>query len=408
MYVDSQARAVRITWLSNAPWGRSGYSEQTALFCRRLRALGHDISIVANYGLNEMITTWDGFTIYPTDGQWGNATIDVYAKHSNADIVIALCDAWVLHPDEWPDVKIAIWAPVDHYPIPPKVLKSLAHPNVTPIAMSRFGERMMRDVKLDPVYVPHGYDPKVFRPTPELRDKIRDTMGVPRDAFLAGMVAANRSSGVARKAFPQAFHAFANLSKTVDDAYLYCHCDPMAGHEGAFGMDLDKLRKMLGIPEDRIMFPSREARILGMDAQVVAHLYQAMDCLLAPSMGEGFGIPIVEAQACGTPVITSNHSAMTELSEAGWLVQGDPWWDQAADSFFFMPFIHSITSALEQAYEVRGDPRVRQAAVEFAQPYDANKITLDYWVPALERFGQPAESRQVRRARERKLAKANA
>jgi glycosyltransferase involved in cell wall biosynthesis len=380
---------VKILWMSNAAWTGSGYAEQTAIFARRLRDLGHDVVLVANWGLNGMVTTWQGFTVYPADGVWGNATIDTYATHAEADLVITLCDAHVLKPDEWPDLHMAIWAPVDHYPIPPKVLKTLAHPNITPIAMSRFGEKMMRDCTLDPLYVPHGYDPAVFKPEPELRDQIRDTMGIPRDAFLAGMVAANKSATVARKAFPQAFHAFANFQRTHPDAYLYCHCDPLAGTEAAFGMDLDKLRKMVGIPEDRLMFPSHEARVLGMNARVVAHLYQAMDVLLMPSMGEGFGVPLIEAQATGCPVITSDHSAMTELGQAGWLVPGDPWWDQAADSFFIIPFIGSIQDALEQAYEVRGDPRVREEAVEFAQPYNADLVTVDYWLPALERLAAP-------------------
>jgi len=89
-------------------------------------------------------------------------------------------------------------------------------------------------------------------------------------------------------------------------------------------------------------------------------------------------------------------------------VHGDPWWDQAADSFFFVPFIQSITNALEEAYEARGDQKVRDAAVEFAAPYNADLVTVDHWMPALERLELPAESRQVRRARERRLAKAGA
>lgn len=391
--------------MSNAPWTRSGYAEQTAIFTRRLRALGHDISLIANWGLHETITSWEGFTVYPADSTWGNSTIDVYAKHSEAELVITLCDAWVLHPDEWPEVNMAVWAPVDHCPIPPKVLKSLMPPNITPIAMSRFGEKQMQDFKLDPLYIPHGYDPQTFRPMPEIRDKVRDTMGIPRDAFLVGMVAANNGRIVCRKAFPQAFHAFANFRKEHPDAYLYCHTNPMVGSDSGIGIDLDKMRKVVGIPEDRIMFPTREAQLIGMNAKVLAQIYQAFDVLMLPSMGEGFGVPLIEAQASGCPVITSNHSAMAELGEVGWLVQGDPWWDDAADAFFIIPFIGSITDALEQAWQERDNADRKMAAVEFAAPYNADAVTVDYWVPALERLQPEPESRQVRRARERKAAK---
>lgn len=42
-------------------------------------------------------------------------------------------------------------------------------------------------------------------------------------------------------------------------------------------------------------------------------LYSAADLFLFPTMYEGFGIPVVEAQACGTPILTSNCSALLEV-----------------------------------------------------------------------------------------------
>ncbi len=43
-------------------------------------------------------------------------------------------------------------------------------------------------------------------------------------------------------------------------------------------------------------------------------LYNGAIALLLPSLHEGFGVPIIEAMACGTPVITSNCSAMPEVA----------------------------------------------------------------------------------------------
>lgn len=42
-------------------------------------------------------------------------------------------------------------------------------------------------------------------------------------------------------------------------------------------------------------------------------LYQNAEVFVFPSLQEGFGLPILEAQACGTPVITSNIEPMSEL-----------------------------------------------------------------------------------------------
>jgi glycosyltransferase involved in cell wall biosynthesis len=43
-------------------------------------------------------------------------------------------------------------------------------------------------------------------------------------------------------------------------------------------------------------------------------LYSAATCLLFPSQYEGFGLPVLEAMACGTPVVSSNASSLPELA----------------------------------------------------------------------------------------------
>jgi glycosyltransferase involved in cell wall biosynthesis len=43
-------------------------------------------------------------------------------------------------------------------------------------------------------------------------------------------------------------------------------------------------------------------------------LYAAAELFLFPSLWEGFGIPVIEAMACGTPVITSNNSCLPEVA----------------------------------------------------------------------------------------------
>lgn len=51
-------------------------------------------------------------------------------------------------------------------------------------------------------------------------------------------------------------------------------------------------------------------------------LYNAADVLLAPSLYEGFGLTVLEAMACGTPVVTSNVSSLPEVTgEAAILVE---------------------------------------------------------------------------------------
>jgi glycosyltransferase involved in cell wall biosynthesis len=52
------------------------------------------------------------------------------------------------------------------------------------------------------------------------------------------------------------------------------------------------------------------------DDEELARLYRGARCLVYPSHYEGFGIPVAEALACGTPVVTSRSSAMEEVAGA--------------------------------------------------------------------------------------------
>ena len=279
----------------------------------RLAGLGHELAISANWGLNGAALGWEGFTLYPADGMWNNSNFATHADHHEADLTIALCDAWVMNPEAWPEQRMAIWAPVDHYPIPPQVLAVLAHERVRPIAMSRNGEKLMSEAGLDPAYVPHGIDTAVFRPLPEIRQKAREALSLPPDGFLVGMVGANRGNPlIPRKGFPQAFHAFSRFAAEHEDAWLYVHTQAVP--DPGSGINLDVLATVTGCPAGRVRFPEASAWHLGISPDQMAVLYNAFDVLLNPSWGEGFGIPIMEAQACGVPVITSDHSAMSELT----------------------------------------------------------------------------------------------
>jgi glycosyltransferase involved in cell wall biosynthesis len=60
---------------------------------------------------------------------------------------------------------------------------------------------------------------------------------------------------------------------------------------------------------------SAGVRWLGfVDDVELARLYRGALCFAYPSLYEGFGIPVLEAMACGTPVVTSSGGALEELA----------------------------------------------------------------------------------------------
>lgn len=84
----------------------------------------------------------------------------------------------------------------------------------------------------------------------------------------------------------------------------------IVGQKGWMSNEIYKLPKKLGI-EDRVKF-------LGyVSEDDLPQLYSGAIALLFPSLFEGFGLPILEAQACGCPVLTSNTSSMPEVAGKG-------------------------------------------------------------------------------------------
>jgi len=174
--------------------------------------------------------------------------------------------------------------------------------------------------------------------------------------------------------------AFAMLCRKYPDAILYIHTDASSQH----GWNLIALGQLLGIPVDNLAFPDPLAYRYGMTREMLAGIYSQMDVMLATSYGEGFGVPTVEAQACGVPVIVSNFAASPELVGDGWVVNGQPLYDPAQHSFFSIPSVPEIYTALEEAYK-RGKGKSAKA-IEFAQAFDHEKVWKENWLPVLKKL----------------------
>ncbi len=374
----------KVLWHSNAPWAPTGYGSQTALFAPRIQDLGYEVTISAFWGLGGAKIEWNGMEVLPADEDWGNRLLPPYAVYvANGDsrdvLTITLMDVWVLRNIEaMKKLRLASWVPVDHEPAPAMVHNWFKESGSRPIAMSKFGQRMLADQGLDPLYIPHGVDTYVFQP----RDGsagTRASFGIPQDAFVVGMVANNKGISPPRKGFPEAFEAFAQFRAARNDAILYVHAEK---HGVRHGINLVKLAESCGIPESAIWWTSQFGQEVGIGPESMALLYSTFDVLMNPSYGEGFGIPIIEAQAVGTPVIVTDCTSMPELCGAGWAVGGDRFYDATQESFYTRPRVDLLAEALFDAYD--NAATLRGKAREFAVDYDVERITLDYWKPALE------------------------
>ena len=88
------------------------------------------------------------------------------------------------------------------------------------------------------------------------------------------------------------------------------------GRDEKYVAQLHSLAAELGITADVVF-------VGGVPLEETVRFYQAADVCVYPSLNETFGLPILEAMACGCPVVTSDTSAMPETA-GGAAVLADP------------------------------------------------------------------------------------
>ena len=110
--------------------------------------------------------------------------------------------------------------------------------------------------------------------------------------------------------------AFSLLPELYEAGYRLVLGGVSLGADSKFFPDPRRMAQRLGLPSDAI-------RYLGwVHEQDQVLLYASAEAFLFPSLYEGFGLPPLEAMACGTPVISSNAASLPEIvGDAALLVE---------------------------------------------------------------------------------------
>jgi glycosyltransferase involved in cell wall biosynthesis len=251
--------------------------------------------------------------------------------------------------------------------------------------MSKFGSDQLTRLGIDNTYIPHAIETGVMKPTHKIETgngtrTSKQLMGIDEGKFVVGVVNANKGVSPNRKAFGEQLLAFSIFAADKPDAVLYLHTERSGGMGG---IAFDPLVHACGLKPEQVVFVNQYQNRMGIPNDVLACIYTGFDVLLAATYGEGFGITVIDAQACGTPVIVNDFTAQPELVGDGWKVKGQPLWDAAQSAWFNVPNVQDIVSALNAAYERRGDRKSTQARDFVVQNYDADVVYETMWRPFL-------------------------
>ncbi len=240
-------------------------------------------------------------------------------------------------PDTAPDATLRIFVPCNFLPVPsgrtfvwgateyglvqnelmqrmgiPSLAKVHAGTDVVIVTPSRWSRDGFIRSGADParvVVVPLGVDTGVYHPLPDdERAAVRAAWKAERSFLFLHIGVMSRNKGT-----QFLLKAFANLSERYPQArlllkgmdHLYVSRDQLRGaaQEALTAAEIARV-------EQRLIYLGQP-----LGAAHMAQLYQAADAYVSPYLAEGFNLPVLEAAACGLPVLCTRGGPTDEFTD---------------------------------------------------------------------------------------------
>ena len=406
----------RLLYWGSSPTANSGYGVAAAQLAPRLQARGIDTAIYAMAGQHGE-SAYDGIPVFGNRGRRDIGLLPAMAQAWRADRILAWTDLWNVADElaalgERPVLgrPLTAYAVIDSEPLAPAMRRALyraddivfptQYAKDTVLASAPELAAIVPTYNVHPTPIPHGVDTNVYRPMPTKEAK--NSWGVDESTFVFLTVATNVDFRKNLSGMMRAYAEFLSRSPRPERYLWMVWTDPNVSVPGSY--DLHDLWDSMGQPDTAFWTPTGTEYALGQDSEGMARLYNAGDVLFSCSYGEGFGFPVIEAFACGVPVIASDNTAYKELivtslagidlsaarsippAPRGWLVDCTSWIAQPrTNAWQRVPSHERMVDALtEAALTNPGQLRLmgeatREAAVRL---YDWDKVA-DQWVRVL-------------------------
>lgn len=360
----------------------SGYGQAIQELLPLIRAEGYPLAICNFFGQAGGKFMINDIMQYPViNHAYGSDAMVLHANDFKADVVFSLQDSWVLHPNDLQQVNRYIpILPVDHDPIPKAVLEKMRFAYKI-VSLSKFAKKQLSNNGYYSTYIPHTVNVDLFKPVDKKERK--KAAGMPEDAFIFGMVSANKDNPP-RKSFQEVLDAFKIFLQKVPNSFLYIHTNP--NFPGGF--PVSEYAEFIGI-KDRVLFPDSYQMNFNIGKPEMALIYNTFDCLLSPSVSEGFGVPIIEAMSCGVPVITTDFTAMSEHIDQGvngYKVKVAYKRFSGMGSYIGIPDVNDLTDKMLKIYSDDREKMGKKARQFVEYNYSTQKIFRGSWKPFLEQL----------------------
>jgi glycosyltransferase involved in cell wall biosynthesis len=337
----------------------SGFGNYTRNVLSRLYATGkYEIAELSAYRTPDMKNnvSWKLYPVVPPKSDqellktyaskphhaFGSWAFETAVQDFKPDIVFDVRDYWMLNfPENSPYRPFYHWmiAPtIDSAPQKKEWLQTFSNAD-TVSGHTQWGIDYLRSTQIpmnlvEPVNDAVNID--TFKISSQSKDNIKLQLGLNPNDFIIGSVMRNQK----RKLIPNLIKIIKNVAKVVPNAKLYLH----TSYPDMNGWDLPSLLIEHGA-ENLVYFSYKcsqchknfsgtysESPIAcphckknsagfcsvanGISEPELANIFNAFDVYIQYAICEGFGIPPVEAAACGVPVVTIDHGAMAEIGRA--------------------------------------------------------------------------------------------
>lgn len=350
-------RKKRILFVTEATYLNTGYATYSKNILESLSKTGkYDVAEFSIYGTEEDVRRntikWKNYPNIPKAGsakdseiynsnpsnQFGEWRFERVCLDFQPDVVLCIRDFWMdafVYKSPFRRIFKWIWMPtVDGSPQNEEWVDYFCNADAI-ITYSDWAYDVLKEQSGDSIKYAGTASPtasKHFYPMD--KSNIRKEFGIDQNAKIIGTVMRNQR----RKLFPVLFKAFSEYLKSTGDknTFLYCHTSyPDNGWDlgnllleneistrvlfsyicsGCGMLEVSKFNDAVKCCDRCRHFKSTPSNVAnGVPDSILAKVYNLFDLYVQCSNSEGFGVPQVEAAACGVPVACTQYSAMEDV-----------------------------------------------------------------------------------------------